>query len=365
MELPLISFGIPTYNEEEYIERCLESIFSQDYPKDKIEVIIIDDGSTDRTLGICARYPVRILHQSRGNPEAGQGKQAAKGAAGGPEAGRRIGVEAANAEFVVLFSADNELACRDWLSKMVKPVLEDREIVAVAPPVSAPREDPAINRCLALLQTTTPLEFYLLREVLDPSSLVRMRRPKEAIAKEGYSVDIAGEEYPPLVGGNGSLLRKDAVLKVGNVPATKGDIDLTCRLVKHGFTKYAHVPEAVVYHHYVRSYWEFIKRLRIRVKWFLQHPREYPWLPRQRGEFFNTLKWVLFCSTFVGPLIHGFLLRKTGDPAWLYLPFACLTAVMVYSVSFLTSKRGLSLLLGTAIAAVRGSKKHVRFAESR
>jgi len=349
MKLPLVSFGIPTYNEESTIERCLESIFSQDYPQDRLEVIIIDDGSSDRTLEICARYPVRIIHQSGGKKEgaSGEAKQAFEGASGGPESGRRIGVEAAKGEFVVLFSADNELACRDWLSRMVKPVVEDGEITGVRPPVLASREDSAINRYLALMQIP-PLEFYLMW---------RLRPPEKVTAKDGYFVEILAPDcYPAEIGGNGSLLRKDALLRVGNVPANGSDIDLICSLVSEGFTKYAYVPKAVVYHHYVRSYWAFTKKLWGKVRWFLRYPREYPWLPRRRRDFFEMLKWVLFCSSFIGPLIHGFRLRKKGDLAWLYHPFACLTQVLIYGACFLTSKKGLSSVRGMVMAVVKGAE---------
>ena len=51
---PKVSIIIPVYNVEKYIERCLESISKQKY-KD-FEVIIINDGSTDKTLDIINRY---------------------------------------------------------------------------------------------------------------------------------------------------------------------------------------------------------------------------------------------------------------------------------------------------------------------
>ncbi len=44
-----ISIIIPTYNRKELLQRCLNSIMHQDYPKDKYEIIVIDDGSSDET----------------------------------------------------------------------------------------------------------------------------------------------------------------------------------------------------------------------------------------------------------------------------------------------------------------------------
>jgi glycosyltransferase involved in cell wall biosynthesis len=58
MNLPSISIVIPTYNCERTIKACLDSIVRQDYPKDKIEVIIVDGGSKDKTLEIARKYGV-------------------------------------------------------------------------------------------------------------------------------------------------------------------------------------------------------------------------------------------------------------------------------------------------------------------
>ena len=51
--MPYFSITIPVYNVEDYLENCIESIEMQTYPK--IEVIIVNDGSTDRTSDICRK----------------------------------------------------------------------------------------------------------------------------------------------------------------------------------------------------------------------------------------------------------------------------------------------------------------------
>ena len=51
-ELPSISIVIPVYNSEKVLRGCLQSVREQDYPKDKMEIIIADAGSTDKTLEI-------------------------------------------------------------------------------------------------------------------------------------------------------------------------------------------------------------------------------------------------------------------------------------------------------------------------
>ena len=55
-ELPTVSILISAYNEEAVIERKIQNILELDYPKDKLEVLIGDDGSADKTAEIVARY---------------------------------------------------------------------------------------------------------------------------------------------------------------------------------------------------------------------------------------------------------------------------------------------------------------------
>lgn len=57
-----ISIIIPAYNEEKFIVNCLKSVYTQDYPKDKMEVIVVDGHSTDKTAEIVRRkFPEVIL----------------------------------------------------------------------------------------------------------------------------------------------------------------------------------------------------------------------------------------------------------------------------------------------------------------
>ena len=77
MAQPIYSIVIPTYNEERFIGRCLESLRRQTVPADQIEIIVVDNGSTDGTLAICRRYTDRILN----HPELRVGAMRNRGAA--------------------------------------------------------------------------------------------------------------------------------------------------------------------------------------------------------------------------------------------------------------------------------------------
>lgn len=53
------SIVIPTFNRRLLLERCLTYLFAQDYPRDRYEIVIIDDGSTDGTKDMIRRLNAR------------------------------------------------------------------------------------------------------------------------------------------------------------------------------------------------------------------------------------------------------------------------------------------------------------------
>lgn len=54
--LPFVSIIIPCRNEEKFIGKCLDSIIAQDYPKDKLEVLVVDGMSNDKTRDVLKDY---------------------------------------------------------------------------------------------------------------------------------------------------------------------------------------------------------------------------------------------------------------------------------------------------------------------
>jgi cellulose synthase/poly-beta-1,6-N-acetylglucosamine synthase-like glycosyltransferase len=54
--LPSYSFIVPTKNEETVIRRCLDGILNIDYPREKVQIIVVDGQSTDNTLKICSEF---------------------------------------------------------------------------------------------------------------------------------------------------------------------------------------------------------------------------------------------------------------------------------------------------------------------
>ena len=60
---PLVSVIITTKNEEKNIENCLKSVWAQNYPKDKIEIIVVDNNSADKTQEIARKYTDKVFNK--------------------------------------------------------------------------------------------------------------------------------------------------------------------------------------------------------------------------------------------------------------------------------------------------------------
>jgi cellulose synthase/poly-beta-1,6-N-acetylglucosamine synthase-like glycosyltransferase len=60
-KFPAVSVVIPAYNEEKTIGKTIESVLALDYPKNKLEVIVVDDGSKDRTAEIVKLYKIKLI----------------------------------------------------------------------------------------------------------------------------------------------------------------------------------------------------------------------------------------------------------------------------------------------------------------
>jgi glycosyltransferase involved in cell wall biosynthesis len=110
----LVSVVIPVYNGEDFLAEAIESVLAQDYAS--FEVIVVDDGSTDRSGAIADAFaaPVRCVHQ----PNRGQG------------AARNAGVENARGEYLAFLDAD-DLWAPDKLSAQVAKLREAPELDGV------------------------------------------------------------------------------------------------------------------------------------------------------------------------------------------------------------------------------------------
>ncbi len=91
MSKPLVTIVIPSYNRADYIAETIESVLAQTYPS--IEVIVIDDGSTDNTKEIVERYVPQVQYVYQENAERG--------------ASRNHGLRLAQGEYISFLDSDD------------------------------------------------------------------------------------------------------------------------------------------------------------------------------------------------------------------------------------------------------------------
>jgi glycosyltransferase involved in cell wall biosynthesis len=118
MEGPLISVIIPIYNVQDYLEVCIESVLSQTYGN--IEVILVDDGSTDNCNVICKRYcgmDDRVMLVEKEN--------------GGLVSARKAGLERAGGTYILFVDADDWVD-NDLLEKIVPFITGGNSVDMVA-----------------------------------------------------------------------------------------------------------------------------------------------------------------------------------------------------------------------------------------
>ena len=135
---PIVTVIVPVWNEEKTLGGTIESLLALDYPKDKLDILIVDDGSTDNTRQVANTYKthpeVRVFSKTNG------GKHTAV----------NLGISKARGEFIGCLDADSYVD-KNALSRIIR-CFEDSQVMAVTPaikvhtPTGALSERPGNNR---------------------------------------------------------------------------------------------------------------------------------------------------------------------------------------------------------------------------
>lgn len=112
-----ISIIIPTFNEEENITKCLTAVFNQETPYG-FEVLVIDSGSTDKTVQKLEEFPRVKLFQIKPH-EFGHGKT------------RNLGARTTKGDFITFLNADAIPVNDQWLNSLVSEIKSDDSLAGV------------------------------------------------------------------------------------------------------------------------------------------------------------------------------------------------------------------------------------------
>jgi glycosyltransferase involved in cell wall biosynthesis len=208
MSEPLVSVIVPAFNAERTIGDCLAALLAQDYPRARLEIIAVDNRSTDRTTEVMCRYPVRVVAERRVQSSY---------------AARNAGLAVARGA-VLLFTDADCLPDAGWARTLVA-ALDDEDAGGAA------------GRIEAYGPTTLVERFQVEKRVLDAANaFTKPPLPFAQTANAAYRRTIferVGLFDPMLVSG--------------------GDLDLAWRMQRAGWGL-AYAPGALVRHRHRRTF---------------------------------------------------------------------------------------------------------------
>lgn len=190
---PPVSVVIPARNEAGTIGPCLEALLADGYPRDRLDVTVVDDGSTDGTPEVVRAYPgVRLIRQAHG----------------GKAAALNTGLARARHDVLVSLDADT--------------LLVPGSIAALVEPLADPRVG-AVSGTLTVREPRGPLGWFQGVEYL-----------ANAFSRESFA-SVLGI-FPGLVGALASYRRSALGLVGGFKPDTAAeDLDVGLELARRGF----------------------------------------------------------------------------------------------------------------------------------
>jgi glycosyltransferase involved in cell wall biosynthesis len=311
--LPRVSVVMPTLNAEAILGNCLAAIARQTYPREKIEIILADAHSTDRTREIARQYGAVVLDDDGKNMEEG----------------KRLALRNATGEFILFVDADNEITHADYLELAVKALAANPQALGVESYyLPSPKMSSFCAYLSALLHISDPVCWLMSA---NPKLVARAGEVERWILPDGtYS-------YP--LGANGFVFRR-ADLQSVQANEKFQDTHVAMFLMKRGQREWLRIRGRGVHHYYVQTLWKFVQKRRRATVHFLRVQEEMPvnWM-KERPPVPLWLAAV-YCVTFFGPLWH--VLRgiiRDGDVRWLWHLLASPASVLGNAWGVWTYKR--------------------------
>jgi len=342
---PSVSILVPCFNEEKMVASTIQSLLALDYPKNKLEIVVIDDGSTDSTRAIAESFTKnpRIKYFYKEN--------------GGKYTALNFGIEHSTGEIIGCLDADS-FAAPDALLEMMKTFEADPTIMACTPVMKVYKARTMLERMQAVEYTFGI--FY--KKMFDNLSALNV------------------------LPGPFSMYRREIFAKIGifHHAHNTEDMEIAFRMQAHGL-KIANAHTAFVYTTVPKTIRTLIKQ---RTRWsqgFLQNSRDYSYMylnPRF-GNFGMLILPIGLTAFFAGIYTAGYALYRlisslvtraldlfatrippqmpTLNPAhldWFYIN----TSMLTFLIIFMLCMTLVAILLGARISETRpGIKSYLSY----
>jgi mycofactocin system glycosyltransferase len=215
---PVVSVIIPVRNRPDDIEVCLQSLREIDYPQDRLEIIVVDDASSDQTPDVVSRFPVRLIRLK-------QNKQASFC--------RNLAARQARGDLLVFIDSDC-LADSSWLRELV-PAFKDETLGALGGIVDSYFNANGLDRYEKVRSSLNVSSWFRRSQKNDPFFYLPSCN---LVVRRRLFLDIGGFKEELVVG---------------------EDVDLCWRIRKRGY-HIEYRPEGRVYHKHRNSLISFCRR---------------------------------------------------------------------------------------------------------
>ena len=267
---PSVTILVPCFNEEKTLKGTLDSLLALDYPKDKLFISVIDDGSRDSTLAIARTFETepQITVFTKEN--------------GGKFTALNLGIKEAQTELVGCLDADSFVA-PDALVEIVKKFNANPQAMAVTPAIKIHKP----SRLIEYMQATEYTFGIFYKKMFDNLSAI------------------------PILPGPFSIYRREAFDQIGLFRHAHNteDMEITLRMHKHHL-KIENAHTAYVYTTPPKTIWSLVKQ---RTRWtqgFIQNSKDYRFMYGNPA-YGNLGLFVLpfgFFSIFAGLYLAGYSL---------------------------------------------------------
>ncbi|MBP7239493.1 MAG: glycosyltransferase [Saprospiraceae bacterium] len=209
--LPFVSIIIPAKNEEKLLRGCISSLHQLDYPKEKIEIIIVDGLSSDNTAGVALEMGAKVIRNVKQTVSPG----------------RNVGFENAKGDLIAFTDADCIVDPR-WLSNCIKYFENDPAVACAGGPNLTPSDESNFGKAVGFVFdqpvfAAGSIHARVLDEVKEVSSIPGCN----AIYRQSVLAQVMPLDESMLTGDDTLLNRKI--------------LDLGCRLL--------YTPDVIVFHY--------------------------------------------------------------------------------------------------------------------
>ncbi len=314
MNLPKVTIITPTFNESRNIRDCINSVSEQNYPKNLIEIIVVDDKSSDDTVRIAKELGAKIIISGYHHIEKS----------------KSIGISHAKGKYLFFLDADLKLVSKNFIRDFITSLEKNKEAVgAQAIYWKYSEKHNLYDRYCELFGVNDPFVYMLgKRGVLSLFENKWTDTTQVLEENDYYFLAKFNENDLPTLGSQGYITRLDLIKKNTSWEPYFFHLDTIMELVKKKKNKFL-LMKYEVEHKYVSSFFDFHKKLSRNLKLFLKYRkyRKYDYGVNSFNFIFTTFLMV----TVIYPLfisIRGFI--KKPDVAWFLHPIFCITVPCLY-----------------------------------